>query len=236
MVRAEFGRLPLIMNAHARVWNYIKYLKKKSDKPLVQNSYELDVDPKNGDSLLRNCEYTYRDIIVKNIKNSYDSYKVGKYKVKLFMKADYVQFWEGKIRNSSMSASFAMHKMNYEYEPYLDQVTIKKHRNSLAKLRLSDHSLSIHTGRQTRPRTPPELRFCKKCPNLIEDEAHFLCECTDDSDLKTDFFKAIAISYPDVDNITDKQMKYKFIMKIKDPSSSKSLGFLVNLLFKNRDQ
>ena len=151
------------------------------------------------------------------------------------MKADYVQFWERKIRNSSMSASFAMHKMNYEYEPYLDQVTIKKHRNSLAKLRLSDHNLSIQTGRQTRPRTPPELRFCKKCPDLIEDEAHFLCECTDDSDLKTNFFKAIAISYPDLDNITDKLMKYKFIMKIKDPSSLKSLGFLVNLLFKNRD-
>ena len=72
-------------------------------------------------------------------------------------------------------------------------------------------------------------------PDVIEDEAHFLCECTDDSDLKTNFFEAIAISYPDVDNITDKLMKYKFIMKIKDPSSLKSLGFLVNLLFKNRD-
>ena len=26
-VRAEFGRLPLLVNTHARVWNYIKYLK-----------------------------------------------------------------------------------------------------------------------------------------------------------------------------------------------------------------
>ena len=41
------------------------------------------------------------------------------------MKADYVQFWERKNRNSPMPALFAMHKMNYEYEPYLDQVTIK---------------------------------------------------------------------------------------------------------------
>ena len=62
-----------------------------------------------------------------------------------------------------------------------------------------------------------------------------MCECTDDSDLKTNFFKAIALSYPDFANITDKLMKYKIIMKIKDPSSLKSLGFLVNLLFKNRD-
>ena len=28
-VRAEFGRLPLLVNTHARVWNYIKYLKNK---------------------------------------------------------------------------------------------------------------------------------------------------------------------------------------------------------------
>ena len=28
-VRAEFGRLPLLLNSHARVWNYIKYLRKK---------------------------------------------------------------------------------------------------------------------------------------------------------------------------------------------------------------
>ena len=64
----------------------------------MQNAYELDVEPNNGDSLLRNCENTHREIIVKNIKNSDDPYKVGKYKVKLFMEVDYVQFWEGKIR------------------------------------------------------------------------------------------------------------------------------------------
>ena len=28
-VRAEFGRLPLLLNAHVRVWNYLKYLRKK---------------------------------------------------------------------------------------------------------------------------------------------------------------------------------------------------------------
>ena len=29
-VRAEFGRLPLLVYTHARVWNYIKYLKKNN--------------------------------------------------------------------------------------------------------------------------------------------------------------------------------------------------------------
>ena len=30
-VRAEFGRLPLLLNAHVRVWNYLKYLRKKTE-------------------------------------------------------------------------------------------------------------------------------------------------------------------------------------------------------------
>ena len=63
MVRAEFGRMPLIMNAHAKVWNHIKYLKKKVEKPLVQKSYDIDSDPEVRDSLFRECDNRYRVII-----------------------------------------------------------------------------------------------------------------------------------------------------------------------------
>ena len=30
-VHTEFGRLPLLLNSRVRVWNYIKYLRKKTD-------------------------------------------------------------------------------------------------------------------------------------------------------------------------------------------------------------
>ena len=43
----------------------------------------------------------------------------------MFMKTDYVKSWQEKIRNSSISASFAMYKINYEFEPYVEHVTIK---------------------------------------------------------------------------------------------------------------
>ena len=38
-----------------------------------------------------------------------------------------------------------------------------------------------------------------------------------------------------VSDITDKNILYKFIMKIKTPEILKSLGFCINLLFKNRE-
>ena len=42
VVRAEFGRLPLLLNSHARVWNYIKYLLKADS--CVKEAYKIDCD------------------------------------------------------------------------------------------------------------------------------------------------------------------------------------------------
>ena len=111
----------------------------------------------------------------------------------------------------------------------------KKHPNSLAKLCLSDHQLHIQRGRQTRPKTPKEQWSCRKCPDYIEDEALFLLECSEDSDIKSDLILRITIDFPQIYVITNKYLKYKFIMKIQDPGILKSLGFCVNLLFKNQE-
>lgn len=235
MVRSEFGRLPLIIDAHTRTWNYIKYLKNKPDGSLVKISYELESSPENNDSLFNICDKTYRDIIGKNIKKGADPFKSGKSKVKLFFKNNYIDWWKTQIRGASTSASFAMHKNTYDLEPYLSIISIKKHRNALAKLRLSDHKLKIQSGRQTKPITPRELRVCKFCPNIVEDEAHFLCECSADYDLKSTFHRKLEMKYPEVSSITDKQMKYKAIMKIRDPDLLKQLGYLVNKIFIERD-
>ena len=86
---------------------------------------------------------------------------------------------------------------------------IKKHRNALAKLRrLSDHQLHIQSGRQTRPKTPKEQRVCKKCLEYIEDEAHFLLDCNDDSDIKSDLVERIAIDFPQISVMVDKYIRY----------------------------
>ena len=103
----------------------------------------------------------------------------------------------------------------------------------MAKLCLSDHQLHIQSAYQTRPKTPKEQRSCRKFPDYIEDEAHFLLGCSEDSDIKSDLVR-ITIDFPQFSVITDKYLRYKLIMKIQDPDNLKSLGFCVNLLFKNR--
>ena len=62
-----------------------------------------------------------------------------------------------------------------------------------------------------------------------------MLDCSDDSDIKSDLVERIAIDFPQISVMVDKYIRYKFIMKIQDPDILKSLGFCVNLLFKNRE-
>ena len=198
----------------------------------VKLEYKIDSDVDTKNAHFKDSELGIKQLIVENVKKNQDPYNVAKKRVNSFLKNDYVEFWKEKIRNSPTSASYATHKNDYEMEAYLTHVSIKKHRNALAKLRLSDHLLHIQTGRQTRPKTPQCLRFCKKCPEYIEDEVHFLIQCSEDSDIKTDLVRRIAMDFPKISDITDKNLLYKFIMKIQDPDILKSLRFGINLHFK----
>ena len=69
----------------------------------------------------------------------------------------------------------------------------------------------------------------------MEDEAHFLFECTDGQDLKSIFYNKLISTFPDINDINNKQMKYKALMKIQDPEIIKSLGYLVHKLSAKRD-
>ena len=159
---------------------------------------------------------------------------ISKRRVKIIFKENYTSNWLINLRNSSMASAYATHKTKYEIESYLDHVTIKKHRNALAKLRLSDHDLQIQVGRHTRPKTLRHDRKCKTCSEHLEDEAHFLIECNEDIKHKRDFIDSITLTYPELTSISDKYLKYKFLMNMKNPEALRSLAFLVNFCFKNR--
>ena len=50
--------------------------------------------------------------------------------------------------------------------------------HTIARFRISSHTLEIETGRHRRPKVPVEERTCKICEsNSVEDEQHFLIEC-----------------------------------------------------------
>ena len=74
-------------------------------------------------------------------------------------------------------------------EKYLLEISDFKLRRIICKFRCSNHCLLIEKGRHTKPKTPVEQRLCTKCNAMcVEDENHFLCECSFYNDIRKDFY------------------------------------------------
>jgi hypothetical protein len=75
-------------------------------------------------------------------------------------------------------------KLNLEREFYLSYIN-SDIRRGFTKIRIRDHNLEIEKGRYCK--IPRILRLYKTCYK-IEDEEHFILECTINSKLRTDLF------------------------------------------------
>ena len=78
-------------------------------------------------------------------------------------------------------------KKDYRLEEYLKIVRNPVHRISMTKLRLGVHTLRIQTGKYENKGAsiPVEERLCLVCKrNCIEDEKHFLIDCTEYESLR----------------------------------------------------
>ena len=82
----------------------------------------------------------------------------------------------------------------FSMEPHITKLHFKA-RQQMSKLRLSDHNLEIERGRYHRPSLKPEDRTCIICPQKIEDEIHFLTECTAYSDERQNLVNSITQSF-----------------------------------------
>ena len=98
-------------------------------------------------------------------------------------------------------------------EPYLMQCNKRKLRVTTTKLRLSDHSLAIETGRRQFPKIDREDRLCQICnKKFIEDEKHFLLTCQHYSDVRDAFLDQIFTSYPNTKRLSpDDLLQFMFL-------------------------
>ena len=79
---------------------------------------------------------------------------------------------EGKLR------IFRTSNQDYCMEGYLLLLPNSKHISTIARFRMSSHTLAIETGKHAKPKIATEGRKCRYC-NLddVEDEKHFLLKC-----------------------------------------------------------
>ena len=110
-------------------------------------------------------------------------YNQGVASVDIFLKLfkerlldNFRQNWHSRIDSFSRADFYKHIKLGHCPSNYLEIVIPKTHRNALARLFVSSHTLRVETGRWARPVTPREERKCYLC-NKLEDEYHMVLEC-----------------------------------------------------------
>jgi hypothetical protein len=86
---------------------------------------------------------------------------------------------------SSMGLYYKTFKKKHVYSPYLSMVKNRHFRNILTRFRSGYHWLEICQGRYSK--TPRDMRCCKICAGVIEDEQHALFDCPLYDDLREKF-------------------------------------------------
>lgn len=89
----------------------------------------------------------------------------------------FIQNWRERL-NTSTRASFYKSFANFQFQSYLDKLNVFRYIQSFSKLRMSSHRLEVEAGRWARPnRIPIDERKCTAC-RVLEDEYHFVIECS----------------------------------------------------------
>ena len=138
--------------------------------------------------------------------------------------------WKNSLPNFPKLRTYVTFKENFCIEPYVQTNMNRKYRSLIAQLRLGILPLEIETGRWRGLEI--DRRTCKLCnSNSIEDEAHFLFDCTFYLNERTQFYSNIGVqdfhllSAPTKFNILMEQsnilITVKYVCKIYDKRKMK---------------
>ena len=139
----------------------------------------------------------------------------------------FIQAWNNEISTSTRADSYRLFS-DFGFKSYLETVNIQKFRQALTRLRVSSHRLEIETGRWHKPhKIPRNERKCQFC-NSLEDEFHFLLECSLYTNLRKRYIKPYYWRNPNI-------VKFIELMQLESEVLVKDLAVYVQKSFEKRD-
>lgn len=196
-VLSETGRLPMYFSVIISILKYLFRLENASEG-LLKEAYTL------SKSLYHEGIHSWYtsalhilqllDLNISSCINLNLSQLVNIVKGKLINK--YKSFWNQERERSLVSGKLDTYfsiKRNFTMEPYLllNDFHLRK---AICKLRISAHNLLIESGRYAKSKSIPRSeRICKNCNlNLLENEIHFLTQCTLYDSERAEFYKKVS--------------------------------------------
>ena len=140
--------------------------------------------------------------------------------------------WRHQIHdttNNPILRTYCRIKEDFHIEKYLVAVKNPKYRIAIAKIRASSHTLEVERGRYTNPKTPLTDRVCTVC-NEVEDEEHFLVNCSRYTDERLELTNKILSAHSGY-NTLNSQEKFLFLMKNQDPRILSWTGKFIHKCF-----
>lgn len=199
--KSELGRFSLASFIKRQVLLYFCRLNQNDINPLLKEAYELSKNiHKDG------CYtwYSFSNSIFQELGLDiidYESFGDAFNKIKNNLKSKFnnviSEHYKEKTLNKLSSLSensklflYSQLKTEFKMEDYLVNQPFKI-RQQITKLRVSDHTLEIETGRYKN--LPRNQRFCKFChEHKTEDELHFFIHCMKYSNIRSTLFKSIS--------------------------------------------
>ena len=213
--RAELGQYPLLINIEKRATKFFKHLKTSDPKsfcyqalksqemgtkasPLIQMVWRLTQTNVTNQTNPTNHQPQDLNTIAETIRPN---------QVINTEKQNYLSYWTETTKNQNKLQCYLALNRKYTLADYLSTVTNTKHRKTLTRYRLSNHSLAIEKGRHRQTWLPREERLCTKCnQDTIETELHFLNECSRWKEIRNQFFPKFTNIHPEFPNLEDNKL------------------------------
>ena len=128
---------------------------------------------------------------------------------------------------------FRTFKQDYCMEGYLLLLPNLKHMSTIARFRMSSHTLAIETGRHAKPKIAKEERKSRYC-NLddVEDEEHFLLKCPLYNEERLSLFNSVVLN---VSAMSQRDV-FVYLLSSKEPITVKALETFLHNAFKKREK
>ena len=170
--KIEMGRYPIFIDAIKNCLNNWHRIHSGKGNYLIQLMNQNCSEYGNWNKRIKNILEKHR--FGKDI--NIDHFSVDLPKIIMRLKDCVIQTYFSILKKQNKMRTYAKHKQDIKLESYVTKLSFSA-RQTVSKLRLSDHSLEIERGKYQRPYLKPEERNCPFSPDKIEDEYQIFIEC-----------------------------------------------------------
>ena len=262
-VLGELGRYPLLIKALSHCLNYkMSLLRPNSQQSSLLR--DVIHEMKTMTSRSSDCWLSRVDKIQKllNIPDRPNFVRVQGQNSKKYVQSKFDKFWSDNLNSWGYNRgnpdqtdhnklrTYRLFKSSFTKEPYIDLVRNRNQRAFLTRLRVGSHLLNIERGRWTRPVTPVEHRICSYCApsssastsprsrpttSSIDDEYHFLMNCSRFKDVRDSGFQDISLILPNFANLSTMN-QFRTLLCPTKAKAVKIVNNLIKEMFKLREK